>query len=256
MTPCALECHDLHYHYPDGTAALHDVNMRVAEGEAVAIVGANGAGKSTLLLQMAGCLRPTGGHVHVGDVAIAAQTLPRVRRAIGLLMQDPDDQLFMPTVAEDVAFGPLNLGLTPEAAAARAAAALRGVGAERLGERPPYRLSHGEKRLAALAAVLAMGPEVLVLDEPSAGLDPRARRQLIELLRGLQQARILATHDLDLVLDVCGRTIILDHGRIAADGATTALLSDAKLLNECGLELPLRLQGCAEGAASASGGED
>jgi cobalt/nickel transport system ATP-binding protein len=244
MKQPAVECEKLHFHYPDGTAALHDVSLRVAHGEAVAIVGANGAGKSTLLLHLAGCLRPTGGGVRIGDVEVTGATLAAVRRVVGLLMQDPDDQLFMPTVLEDAAFGPLNMGMSSEDASASALRALETVGAAHLRARPPHRLSHGEKRRAAIAAVLAMGPEILALDEPSDGLDPRARRQLIALLKGFTQTRLIATHDLDLAMEVCARTVILKKGRIAADGPTDRLLRDRASLADCGLELPPRLQGC------------
>jgi cobalt/nickel transport system ATP-binding protein len=243
MSHHLLELIDVHYRYHDGTAALEGVNLRLTHGEAVALVGANGAGKSTLLLLLAGCLLPTTGQARVGDVPVTSKTLPTIRRAVGLLMQDPDDQLFMATVGQDVAFGPANLRLPPEEIEARVARALEAVGAGHLRDRPPYRLSGGEKRLAAMAAVLAMGPDVLLLDEPSASLDPRARRRAIEILRGFHHTRLVATHDLDLALDVCERTVILSHGKVAADGPTAEILRDAALLDRCGLELPLSLQG-------------
>jgi cobalt/nickel transport system ATP-binding protein len=208
------------------------------------VVGANGAGKSTLLLHLTGCLLPGKGVLNVGGTAVTRQTLARVRRTVGLVFQDPDDQLFMPTVAEDVAFGPLNLGLPGDEIDRRVTQALETVNAGRLAEKAPYHLSGGEKRAVAIASVLAMDPEVLVMDEPSASLDPRARRALIGLLKGLDHTLIVATHDLDLALDVCDRTIVLKQGRVLADGATRTVLTDDALLGAAGLERPLRLQGC------------
>ena len=235
---------DLRYAYPDGTQALDGVSFSIHHGEAVGLVGANGAGKSTLLLQLAGVLLPTSGQARVGDVPVTRGTLPAVRRALGLVFQDPDDQLFMPTVEEDVAFGPANLGLPPEEIERRVVEALERVGALHLRRRPPHRLSGGEKRTAAIAAVLAMSPDILVMDEPSSNLDPAARRRLIGQLRAFEHTRIVASHDLDLVLDVCPRTIVLLHGTVAADGPTAELLADDALLARCHLERPLRLQGC------------
>ncbi len=234
----------LRYVYPDGTPALDGVSFSIHHGEAVGLVGANGAGKSTLLHQLAGVLLPTSGRARVGDLPVTEKTLPHVRRALGLVFQDPDDQLFMPTVADDVAFGPMNLGLAPEEVEQHVVAALERVGAAHLRRRPPHRLSGGEKRAVAIAAVLAMSPDVLVMDEPSSNLDPAARRLLIAQLRAFEHTRIVASHDLDLVLDVCSRTIVLAGGKIAADGPTAEVLADDALLERCRLERPLRLQGC------------
>jgi cobalt/nickel transport system ATP-binding protein len=234
----------LRFAYPDGTAALDGVSFTIHHGEAVGLVGANGAGKSTLLLHLAGVLFPSDGTVRVGDWPVTPRTLPRVRRSLGMVFQDPDDQLFMPTVGDDVAFGPTNLGFPPEEVAARVASALARVGAEGLRDRPPYRLSGGEKRAASIATVLSMSPDILVLDEPSSGLDPASRRRVLDLLRAFEHTKIVASHDLDLVYDVCGRTIVLAAGRIAADGPTREILGDEGLLARCGLEAPLRLQGC------------
>lgn len=232
------------YRYPDGTEALRDVSFELTHGQAVAIVGANGAGKSTLLAHLASCLLPTSGTITIGDTVLSRDTLPLIRRTVGLVFQDPDDQLFMPTVFEDVAFGPLNLPLPPDQARARAEAALAAVGMSHLASRPPYRLSGGEKRAVSIATVLAMSPDVLVMDEPTANLDGRGRRRVIELLRSFVHTRVIATHDLDLALELCSRTIMLDAGQVAADGPTGDLLRDAGLLDRCGLELPLRLAGC------------
>ncbi|NLT93316.1 MAG: ABC transporter ATP-binding protein, partial [Actinobacteria bacterium] len=178
--------------------------------------------------------------------------LPDIRRTVGMVFQDPDDQLFMPTVAEDVGFGPLNLGLAPEEVAARVHAALARVAAEHLAERPPYRLSGGEKRVVAIATVLAMEPKVLVMDEPSSGLDPRARRRLIDLLEGFEHTRLVATHDLDLAATLCERTIVLGRGRVLADRPTTDVFRDDALLEAGGLERPLGMLACPVcGAAPA-----
>lgn len=255
MSHHIVEAKELCFAYPDGTRALDGVSFRIGHGESVAIVGANGAGKSTLLLHLTGCLAPTSGAVRVGDVPLAKGTLEAVRRAVGMVFQDPDDQLFMPTVFEDVAFGPANQGLPPEEIEARVAGALERVGAAHLRDRPPYRLSFGEKRAVAIAAVLAMSPDILVLDEPSASLDPRNRRKLIALLGEFEHTKIVATHDLDLALDLCERTIVLAAGRIAADGRTAEVMRDRALLEANGLEPPLRFQGCPACATLGGNGE-
>jgi cobalt/nickel transport system ATP-binding protein len=234
----------LRYAYPDGTPALDGVTFSVRHGESVGLVGANGAGKSTLLLHFAGVLFPRDGKVRVGDVPVTRATLREVRRSLGFVFQDPDDQLFMPTVEEDVAFGPATLGLPPDEVEARVASSLARVGAAALRRRPPHRLSGGEKRAVAIAAVLATHPDVLVMDEPSSHLDPAARRALVDQLRAFEHTKIVASHDLDLVLEVCGRVIVLAEGRVAADGPARTVLDDAPLLARCRLERPLRLDPC------------
>jgi cobalt/nickel transport system ATP-binding protein len=239
MTMPAIELRALAHTYADGTPALHGIDLRIAPGEAVALVGANGAGKSTLLQHLNGLLLPGSGSVHIEGVAVTRATLAAVRRRVGYVFQDADDQLFMPTVQDDVAFGPLNLGLPSAEVQARVRAALAAVGAAHLAARAPYRLSGGEKRAAAMAGVLAMEPAVLVLDEPTSGLDPAGRRRLIELLRGLTPTRVIATHDLDLVLELCPRVVVLHEGRVQADGRPQALFADYELLRRCHLELPL-----------------
>ncbi len=244
MSHHLVEVNDLYYTYPDGTGALRGVSFRVTHGEAVAIIGANGAGKSTLLLQLNGCLLPQAGTVRIGDLPLNKETLPHVRRTVGMVFQDPDDQLFMPLVYDDVAFGPLNLGLPPEEVEQRVASALATVGVSHLRDRPPYRLSGGEKRAVAIAAVLSMSPSILVMDEPTSYLDPKTRRQLIQLLKTFDHTLIIATHDLDLVLDLCSRTIVFQDGLIVADGPTLDILQNEKLLDSSGLEKPLCLQGC------------
>jgi len=249
MSHHIVEVEHLTFAYPDGTPAVRDVSFRIEHGEAVAVVGANGAGKSTLLLHLNGYHTPSRGKVRIGDFPLTRKTVAQVRRSVGMVFQDPDDQLFMPTVREDVAFGPLNLGLPDDEVRERVDQTLALVGAEHLAGRPPFRLSGGEKRAVAIASVLAMAPDILVMDEPSAGLDPHARRQLIKLLNRFHHTRIIATHDLDLVLDVCGRTIVLHEGEITADGPTAEIFGNEELLARSRLEKPLRMQGCPVCAA-------
>lgn len=237
-----VEISNLYYSYPDGTAALSGVSFKVRHGESVAIVGANGAGKSTLLHLLNGTIMPRSGTVNIGGLIVTKKNLPAVRRHVGTVFSDPDDQLFMPTVLEDVAFGPLNLGW--DNVAEKCTQALESVGAAHLADRPPFRLSTGEKRRAALATVLVMSPDILVLDEPASGLDPRARKKLIELLAGFEHTKIIATHDLDLAMDLCERTLIFASGRVVADGQSKDILSDAALLEAHGLEQPLSMQVC------------
>ncbi len=235
MSHHLVEARSLCFSFPDQAEVLKELSFRITHGEAVAVVGANGAGKSTLLLQLTGCLLPTSGEIRVGDLPVTRKTLEVVRRAVGMVFQEADDQLFMPTVFDDVAFGPRNLGLAEGEVAARVTDALATVGAAHLPQRPPYRLSGGEKRAVSIATVLAMHPDILVLDEPSANLDPRSRRQLIELLQAFEHTRIIATHDLDLVRQVCTRTLVLYQGRIVADGETDGILSNEELLLSAGL---------------------
>ncbi len=244
MSHHIVEALDLGHRYVDGTQALTEVSFRIHHGESVGVIGANGAGKSTLLQHLNGSLMPTAGEVRIGEVPLRKETLRDIRRTVGMVFQDSDDQLFTPTVGEDVAFGPRNLGLPPADVEARVTAALERVELLHLRHKPPYRLSGGEKRRAAIATVLSMAPDILVLDEPSAGLDPRARRHLIELLKAFQHTKIIATHDLDLVLDLCPRTLVLHEGRVKADGTTKAIFADSALLEACHLEKPLSMQGC------------
>jgi len=238
MTEPILEARDLHYSYPDGTEALRGVSFSVASGEALAVVGANGAGKSTLLLHLNGYLQPSRGELRLKGQPVTPATVGQARRAVGMVFEDPDDQLFMPTVHEDVAFGPLNFGVPYEEIDQRTSQALAQAGAAHLKDRPPYMLSAGEKRAVTIATALALQPEILVLDEPSSHLDPRGRRRLIELLKALPQTRIVATHDLELVVEVCSRVIVIDSGVIAAVGETVELLNDEELMLAHGLERP------------------
>jgi len=244
MSHHTIDVVDLRFEYPDGTRALDGVSFSITHGESIALVGANGAGKSTLLMHLNGFLTPGHGSVDIGGTPVTRSTLKTIRRSVGMVFQDPDDQLFMPSVFEDVAFGPMNLGLPAEEIEARVTGALERVGADHLRDRPPYRLSGGEKRAVAIATVLAMTPDVLVMDEPSSNLDPRARRRLIELLAGFEHTKIIATHDLDLALELCDRTIVMSGGAVAADGPTASIFADAGLLDSCGLERPLSLSGC------------
>jgi len=235
---------DVHYRYLDGTPALCGVSFTLRHGESLGLVGGNGAGKSTVLLHLAGVLFPERGTVRVGDWPVTPGTVARVRRSLGMVFQDPDDQLFMPTVEEDVAFGPTNLGLPPEEVRARVETALDRVGARHLLARPPYRLSGGEKRAVSIATVLAMSPDILVMDEPSSGLDPASRRGLVDQLRAFEHTKIVASHDLDLVVEVCRRTIVLDRGRVTADGPTREILARGDVLARARLEPPQSLRSC------------
>lgn len=239
MSHHIVEAVSLEYVYPDGTKALNGINFRIIHGESVGIVGANGAGKSTMLLLLNGCLTPSSGIVRIGDFPLTDKTLKDVRKRVGTIFQDPDDQLFMPSVYDDVAFGPLNMGLPLEEVRNRVETALIMVDAVRLKDRPPYRLSGGQKKAVAIATVLSMTPDILLLDEPSSGLDPKSRRQLIDWLKSFHHTKIIATHDLDLVLDVCKRTIVINGGRVAADGNTSDIFSDTILLEANHLEKPL-----------------
>ncbi len=259
----ALAIRDLTFHYPDGRLALDNVSFELGVGETVAVVGPNGAGKSTLLLHLNGILpgRPLYPHHHhladghlrphthrsepavwVQGTPVAQPHLADVRRRVGLIFQDPDDQLFCPTVEEDVTFGPRNLGQSRAEALATARRCLAAVGLGGFESRLPHHLSIGERKRVCLAGVLACEPEVLVLDEPTSNLDPRARRQFIEILRALPAATLIASHDLELVLELCTRVILLDRGRVEGDGPTRCILSDAPLLERHGLELPLSIR--------------
>ncbi len=237
----AVRVENLRYRYPDGTQALKGVSFRIVEGESVALVGPNGAGKTTLVLHLNGLLRGDG-KVFVFGEELSPKNLLQVRRQVGLVFQDPDDQLFMPTVLEDVAFGPLNLGLSEEEALKRAWGALELVGMCHAAHRSPHQLSFGERKRVAIATVLAMQPKVLVLDEPTSNLDPRARRELLRLLKRLPLTKLIATHDLEAVVHLCQRVIVMDAGEIVADGPVANILSDETLMEAHGLEVPATLR--------------
>ena len=242
MAEALIDVHDLTYVYHDGTKALDGLSLHINVGESVGLVGPNGAGKSTLILHLNGTLRGEG-VVRIHGVELDKHHVRDVRRMVGLVFQDPDDQLFMPTVADDVAFGPLHLGLSEAEVKGRVASALAAVGCSGLEPKAPHHLSAGQKRGVAIATVLAMQPDILVMDEPTSNLDPRSRRRLIERLRSLDITKVIATHDLDLILELCPRTVMIDAGRLVADGATEAIFGDEALLLAHGLEKPLSRQG-------------
>ncbi|MEJ7893387.1 MAG: ABC transporter ATP-binding protein [Solirubrobacteraceae bacterium] len=234
---CAVHASGLHYGYPGGGAALAGVDLRIGHGERVAVLGPNGAGKTTLMLHLNGLLRGTG-ELEVAGLDVADCDLRELRARVGLVFQDPDDQLFMPTVVEDVGFGPLNMGLEGDAVRARVGEALGAVRMQHAGERSPHQLSMGERRRVAIATVLAMRPALLVLDEPSANLDPRARRELMDVLETVATTMIVTTHDLPLAAELCERAVILAGGRVVCDGPCLEVLADSDVLAAYDLELP------------------
>ena len=234
---CVIEARGLRFRYPNGVAGLDGVDLSVGHGERVAVLGPNGAGKTTLMLHLNGLLRGAG-ELEVAGLEVRADTLPALRARVGLVFQDPDDQLFMPTVADDVGFGPRNLGHTDADVTLLTAQALRAVRMEHAAGRAPHQLSMGERRRVAIAGVLAMDPRLLVLDEPSANLDPRARRELLDLLAGLDRTLLVVTHDLPFAAELCERAVILSAGRIVADGPCPDILGDTDLLAAHDLELP------------------
>jgi cobalt transport protein ATP-binding subunit len=234
----AVEVRNLDFFYPDGRQALSGVSMRVEPGERVALLGPNGAGKTSLVLQLNGVLTPSSGSVFIGGVQVQRRSMAEVRQRVGVVFQDPDDQLFSTTVGRDVAFGPAHLGLSGAALEARVAEALSYVGLADAAGRAPHRLSLGERRRAAVATVLAMHPEVLVLDEPTANLDPAARREFADLIKRLGMTTLLVTHDLLYALELCPRALVIDHGQIVADGPTRELLADTGFMSAHRLELP------------------
>ncbi len=238
MNPPSLVVSGLSFSYPDGSRALDGIDLTVEPGERVALLGPNGAGKTTLVLQLNGVLRPSCGRVEVDGLTVARDSLQEIRRRVGIVFQDPDDQLFMPSVAEDVAFGPANFGLRGPQLDARVHAALTAVDMTEQAQRSPLHMSGGQRRRAALATVLACDPAILVLDEPSSSLDPVARRELAEVLLRLDRTMLMVTHDLPYALQLCPRSVVLDDGRVVADGPTRELLADSELLSRHRLELP------------------
>ena len=241
MNDIAIAVDNLSYTYPDGRHALWDISLRIRRGEAVAVVGPNGAGKSTLAMHFNGLLIGDGS-VTVCGSAVDRKTLRDIRRLVGFVFQDPDDQLFMPTVFDDVAFGPLNMGCAPDEVRDRVQRALGRVHLDQFGQRAPHHLSGGEKRAASIATVLSMDPEILVLDEPTSTLDAHGRRGLIAFLREIDSTRIVITHDLEFVLEVCDRCILMDTGRIVADGPCREILANQPLLETHGMEVPISLK--------------
>ena len=244
MSHHMTEVRDLYYVYPDGHKAINGMSFEIHHGESVGIIGANGAGKSTLLMLLMGVLFPCQGEVRVGEVLVTKKTLPVIRQRMGMVFQDPDDQLFMTTVYDDVAFGPRNYNLEEKEVEKRVLQALELVGILHLKDRAPFKLSGGEKRAAAIASVLSMQPDILVMDEPTSALDPKSRRRLMKLLDGFEHTKIITSHDLDMVYELCTRAIVIKNGEVAADGPTSEILVNAELMDACGLEMPLALQNC------------
>ena len=238
MSTPVIDLRGLQHVYPDGHRALDGVDLHIHPGERVALLGPNGAGKTTLVLHLNGILIPTSGSVTVSGLPVKRSRLLEVRRRVGVVFQDPDDQLFMTTVAQDVAFGPRNLGLSAHEVDARVEEALTAVGMLDVADRPPHHLSFGQKRRVAVATVLAMRPEILVLDEPSSNLDPASRRELAEIVDGLGITMLMVTHDLPYALQLCERSVVLSEGRVVADAATREVLSDGDLMAAHRLELP------------------
>ncbi len=241
MVEKIIEIKKLEYSYPDGTEALKDVSLDIFEGESLGIIGPNGAGKTTLLLHLNGILKGNS-YVKILDWELKEKNLPYIRNKVGLVFQDPDDQLFMPTVFDDVAFGPINMGLDEEKVKHNVLEALGAVDMQDSINHLAHHLSAGEKKRISIATVLSMEPEILVLDEPSSNLDPKAREHLIELLKELNLTKIIAGHDLELILDTCRRVVVLDGGEIIADGDVIEILSDKLLMEQHGLKMPLSLK--------------
>lgn len=238
MSTPVVDVRGVSYAYPGGSPALRGLDLHVHSGERVALLGPNGAGKTTLVLHLNGILTPSSGSVTISGLTVSRHTLPEIRRRVGIVFQDPDDQLFMPTVRDDVAFGPANLGLRGSDLASRVQEAMTAVDVQALADRPPHHLSFGQRRRVAIATVLAMRPEILVLDEPSSNLDPASRRELADILESLDVTVLMVTHDLPYAAQLCERSVILSQGRVVADGATATLLGDAELMNAHRLELP------------------
>lgn len=237
-----IEIESLHFTYSGDVKALQDISFAINKGETVGLIGENGAGKSTLLKLLVGLLDGYGGRLEIDGLAMEKKNLAPIRAKIGYVFQDSDSQLFLSTVYEDVAFGPRNYGYREEEVDKRVKAALSKVHLEELGNRHIYRLSGGEKKLASIATILSMEPEVMLLDEPSLALDPGNRRNLIHILNEIEETKMIASHDLDLIWDTCERTLLLSKGKLVKDGKTRELLKDKELLEANGLELPLRMQ--------------
>ncbi len=236
MSHHKLEIKSVDYVYPDtSTKVINSLSAVITHGESIALLGANGAGKSTLLMLLMGILSPVSGEIYVGEVLMTQKTLPDIRKRVGFVFQNPDDQLFMSTIYDDVAFGPRNAGLSEAEVTARVTEALERTGISHLKNRAPFRCSGGEKRAAAISGVLAMKPDILILDEPSSDLDPKARRKVIDLLKTFDHTKIIASHDIDMVYELCQRTIIIQNGQLKADGDTKKIVTDSVLMDNCGL---------------------
>lgn len=252
-SPSVIDVRGLAYAYPDGRQALFGVNLSLHAGERVALLGPNGAGKTTLVLHLNGVLSAGAGSVTISGLAVGKDTMAQVRRKVGIVFQDPDDQLFMPTVRADVAFGPTNLGVRGTELDACVDRALGLVGMADVADRPPHHLSFGQRRRVAVATVLAMEPDVLVLDEPSSNLDPASRRELAQIIRSLSLTTLMVTHDLPYAAELCERAVILSDGIIAADAPTHEVLADSALLAKHRLEMPSGFCGCGHICGSMGG---
>lgn len=239
--PKVIEIKNFSYHYPDGTAALDDINLSIEHGRKVVLVGPNGAGKSTLLLAMAGFISGTG-TVLVDGLEVNRKNLKQIRTQLGSCLENPEDQLFMPTLFDDVAFGPLNMALSPEQVKTRVTDALATAGLNGMADKAPHHLSAGQKRAAAIATILAMSPKIITFDEPDGSLDPRNRKNLIELLTGLPQTLIIATCNMNFAAAVAERAVLINSGRVIADGPVNRILTDAKLMADHGLEIAANLE--------------
>ncbi len=235
--PESIEIDMFSYHYSDGTTALTDINLNIEHGQRVALIGPNGAGKSTLLLAIGGFI--TGqGKVLINGLVVNSANMRKIRAMIGCCFENPDDQLFMPTLFDDVAFGPLNLGLEPDEVKNRVTETLEIVGLDSMADKAPHHLSAGQKRAAAIATVLAMSPQIITFDEPDGSLDPRNRSNIIKLLSGLSQTLVIATCNMNFAFAIADRAVLIDKGRVIADGNTREIMSDTKLMTEHGLETP------------------
>ena len=237
-----IEFQNVSFSYEKGRPVLRDMSFRIERGEAVGLIGANGAGKSTVMKLLLGLLQGEG-RVLVDGTEVKRETLGEIRRKLGFVLQNSDNQMFMPTVYEDMVFAPLNYGLSREEADARVDAVLSGLHLEELRHRYNHKISGGEKRMAAIATILAMEPEAILMDEPTTALDPYNRRIVINTIRQLDQTKLITSHDLDMILDTCGRVILLSEGRVAADGPAGEILRDRALLERNRMELPLSLAG-------------
>ena len=249
-----IEFRNVNFAYEKERPVLRDLSFRIGEGEAVGLIGANGAGKSTVMKLLLGLLFPASGESLVDGTRVEKKSLPEIRRKLGFVLQNSDNQMFMPTVYEDMIFAPLNYGLSREETEARVDHVLKELGLEDLKHRHNHRISGGEKRMAAIATILAMEPEAILMDEPTSALDPYNRRIVINTIRELGQTKLIASHDLDMILDTCGRVILLSQGRIVADGPTDEILRDQALLEAHRMELPLSLSGGMRCAAKGSEG--
>jgi len=240
----AIEIENFSYAYPDGTAALSNISLSIEHGQRLTLIGPNGAGKSTLLLAMAGFVKGTG-KVFIDGLQINRQNLKKIRTLLGCCLENPDDQLFMPTLFDDVAFGPLNMGLDSEQVKNRVSEAMKTVGLTEMADKAPHHLSAGQRRAAAIATILSMAPKIITLDEPDGSLDPRNRKNLTKLLTGLPQTLIIATCDMNFAAAIADRAVLLDKGLVVADGDATKIMSDPGLMTEHGLEVPGRFKNIA-----------